>query len=499
MKSSLIAWPMCVLLSLGSVAPAHAAQEMDRVSLPSFGAPAGSGELSPADERRIGEESMLQIRDSRYYLDDPDALEYLNRLGYRLVAQAPASPYSFLFFPLKVGQINAFAMPGGFIAVFTGTVLAAQDESELAGVMAHEISHVTQRHIARMFENQKGTAAMALGSFLLAILAGAAGGSSGGDAASAIMMGGQAALISNQLKFSRSAEQEADRLGFQILVSAGYDPMGMPRFFRRLQDRTGRYESSSYLFDHPLTIERISDMENRARRFAGAFRRTDNFDFRLMQARLLVLQSDRQAGWEEAEKQLRVNLSHVSGLDAAVAHYGLSVAASRMGRPDLALKEARKAVDAAAGRDNLFLKKNLAQAQFDAAPAAQKPAALEALRRLAEQNPVSSMMAEAYIGALNALGRHEGVLRYLRSQSAFSSDSETYCRYYARASEALGKRSESFLATGKMYAARGQWKLAAIQFHQAEQASDADFYTMSEIDARLREAEARVKEEDAMP
>ena len=243
-------------MALVIATPSLASQGMDQLKLPAIGAPAGSGELSPSDERQIGEESMLQIRGSRYYLDDPDVSEYLNRVGYRLVSQAPSNSYGFLFFPLKVPQINAFAMPGGFIAVFSGTVLAAQDESELASVMAHEIAHVTQRHIARMFENQKGSTAMALGSFLLAVLAGAAGGSSSGDAATAIMMGGQAALLSNQLKFSRSAEQEADRLGFQILVNAGYDPMGMPRFFRRMQDRT--------MNQHPICLiirSRLSELE----------------------------------------------------------------------------------------------------------------------------------------------------------------------------------------------------------------------------------------------
>ena len=122
---------------------------------------------------------MEEIRQSPYYLHDPDIHEYLMRLGYRLVAAAPVTPYSFQFFPMKLGEINAFALPGGFIAVFTGTLVAAQDESELAGVMAHEIAHVTQRHIARMLENQKGNAAASLGSFLLAILAASAGGNSG--------------------------------------------------------------------------------------------------------------------------------------------------------------------------------------------------------------------------------------------------------------------------------------------------------------------------------
>lgn len=494
---SLIAYSLSLILAATPVLSASAAQGMDQVRLPAIGEPAGSGELSPEEERRIDEQSMVQIRNSRFYLDDLDVSEYLNRLGYRLVAMAPSNSYGFQFFPLKVPEINAFALPGGFIAVFSGTVLAASDESELAGVMAHEIAHVTQRHIARMFERQRGTGALAIGSFLLAILAAAAGGSSGGNAASAIVMGSQAAMISNQLKFSRSAEQEADRIGFQILTRAGYDPRGMVRFFQRLQQQSGSYDSSnSYLSDHPLTIERIGDMENRARNYPQSFRKSDDFDFLLIQARLLVLQGDRTADWEEAVRQLRLRLvGRSSGEQAAAAHYGLSVAYRQMGRAAAAYEEAEKAAAAAGGRRSVFIDKNLCETRFLAAGSeAEKEAALAQMRRLCDQNPVSSMAAGAYIEALRSMGRHEEILRYLKTQGAFSQDNPAYYRYYAQSSEALGRHSESHLAIGRMYALQGEWKQAAIQFHEAEKASDGDFYTMSEIDARLREAESRMKD-----
>ena len=164
-------------------------------------------------------------------------------------------------------MLNAFALPGGFIGVHSGLMIAAQNESELAGVLAHEIGHVSQRHIARMLGNQKDSLAIQIGALLLAILASRAGGTSGGDLAQAAIMGGQAAAIQQQLNFSREAEREADRVGFVTLVNASFDGRGIEQFFGRLQQGSRLYEGTApaYLRTHPLTVERICDMQNRSR------------------------------------------------------------------------------------------------------------------------------------------------------------------------------------------------------------------------------------------
>ena len=137
-------------------------------NLPNLGAAGGSA-LSPMQERQLGEEIMVEVRSDPTYLNDPETIDYLMRLGYKLVSAGPGSSYSFFFFPIRDPSINAFALPGGFIAVHTGLVTAASSESELASVLSHEIGHVTQRHIARMIENQKGNWAATLGSLLVAI------------------------------------------------------------------------------------------------------------------------------------------------------------------------------------------------------------------------------------------------------------------------------------------------------------------------------------------
>ena len=204
---------------------------------------------------------MREIRADRSYYDEPEATDYLNQLGQRLAARSLEARQDFEFFLIQDRQINAFALPGGFIGVNTGLLLAAQSESEVAGVMAHEISHVTQRHIARMLAQQKQALVTTLASLAAAILLSRVS----SDAAQAAIAFGQAGAIQAQLNFTRDHEREADRVGLQLLEQAGFDPRGMATFFERLQRATRVYETAapSYLRTHPLTYERIADIQNR--------------------------------------------------------------------------------------------------------------------------------------------------------------------------------------------------------------------------------------------
>ena len=293
------------------------------LNLPSLGTVAGA-ELSPADEYALGAQIMRQVRADPTYMSDPETSEYLNRLGYQLVSNANTYTYQFFFFPIRDATLNAFALPGGYIAVHTGTIINAQNESELAGVMGHEIGHVSQRHIARMIEAQKGNMALTIGSMLLAILAARAGGNSGGHAAAAVAMGSQAAMIQSQLNYSRDAEREADRVGLQTLYNAGFDPKGMESFFERLHSSNRFYESAApaYLSTHPLTVERMADMENRTRSIPPRLHR-DSLDFKLIQARLEVLQETRHDGWYKVRKEFQRRLKTSSGINEAVLHLSL--------------------------------------------------------------------------------------------------------------------------------------------------------------------------------
>lgn len=184
--------------------------------------------ISPFEEKQIGRRIMRNIRADPAYSDDPEISSYLNSLGYKLISSSSeATPeQSFEFFALQDASINAFALPGGFMGFNSGLIIAAQSESELAAVMAHEIAHVTQKHLARMIAGQKYSMIMTLASLALAIIAAR----SNPQAGQAVLVTAQARAIQSQLDFTRTHEKEADRIGLNILVDAGFDPQGMSHF-----------------------------------------------------------------------------------------------------------------------------------------------------------------------------------------------------------------------------------------------------------------------------
>src|SRR5690606_26973355 len=202
-------------------------------------------ELSPVMERKLGEQVMRQIRRNRDYLDDMPVQEYLNNIGNDLLSVRPEArgeaQYDYFFFAVRDPVLNAFALPGGFIGVHSGLVLAAQSEWELASVMAHEIGHVAQRHIARMLGKQRQDMLIPLAGMLLGALAASAS----PDAGMAMMMGSQGLAVQRQLNFSREAEREADRIGLDILREAGYETNGMINFFGRLQQAARGYTDTA--------------------------------------------------------------------------------------------------------------------------------------------------------------------------------------------------------------------------------------------------------------
>ena len=216
---------------------------------------------------------MRQLRDEGQIIEDPEATEYLQALGSRIVAQATGdSAQRFSFFFVRENSINAFALPGGFIGVNYGLVLASRNEAQLAGVLAHEIAHVTQRHIARRVRSQGRASIGMMAGILASILLGAATGSS--DAALGGISMAQGAAMQQQINFTRSNENEADRVGMGFLAAAGFDPYGMPDFFETMGRRQGlsgninsRNALPEILQSHPVTTNRIAESRSRAAQF----------------------------------------------------------------------------------------------------------------------------------------------------------------------------------------------------------------------------------------
>lgn len=274
----------------------------DQDTLPELGT-VGSQALTIAQEKLYGDAYIRAIRASLPVVHDPVLENFINLLGHKLVSHAENVRLPFHFFLIRNPSINAAAFLGGYIKVHTGLFLYAQRESELAAVLAHEISHVTQRHIARSLENTAQnnhlTIASLLGSVILTIANPMAG--------IAAMQTSLAASIQGKINFTRQNEQEADRIGMQVLYRSGFDPNAMASFFSRLAAKY-RYASKSpaMLVDHPLTPQRIADAQARASQYPHRYI-APNLDFQLAKARISVRfgTMDADQAYSQYEQQLK--------------------------------------------------------------------------------------------------------------------------------------------------------------------------------------------------
>lgn len=270
--------------SLTLAAGVHSAE----INLPDLGSPADAV-FSKNDEKQIGQAIMRQIRGSGQMVEDPQVVEYVNDIGHRVAAQANADGvYEFSFFVMDDPSINAFALPGGYIGVHTGLLNATRNENELAGVLAHEVAHVTQRHIARAIHANQRQSLMSTAIMLGAILASVAG-----AVDSEVMQGSiaiaQGTAAQSQINFTRSNEYEADRVGITALAAAGFDPQGMASFFEVIS-RTNtpvEFRLPEFLRTHPVSSSRIAETRARARDYPSV-QRDDSVNYGIAKTRMHV-------------------------------------------------------------------------------------------------------------------------------------------------------------------------------------------------------------------
>lgn len=247
-------------LSLSTASYAALDLEVPSMNLPDLGDPA-SNTLSSTEEAVLGTKLIRELRGSDPIVEDPELSGWIRALGNRLAAHAPGGG-NYYFLIVKNPEINAYATPGGVIVIHSGLILNTDSESELAAVIAHEIAHVSQRHIARLMAGEKSSPLITG----LGVLAGAAAASKSPDAAQAIITSTIATQLHQHLSFSRQMETEADRTGLRILASAGLDPQAMPLFMEKLDRRTTDLNGdiTQYLHSHPQSIDRLSDTRQRA-------------------------------------------------------------------------------------------------------------------------------------------------------------------------------------------------------------------------------------------
>lgn len=466
------------LAVLAVLAPAALAE-----GLPDLGESSRT-DLSPQMERRIGESIMRDIRlREPSYIDDVEVTAYLNSLAARLSAAAPEAGQSFELFALRDATLNAFALPGGYIGVHSGLILAAQSESELAGVLSHEMAHVTQKHLARLMGKQNQAQVTQWLAMAVAILAAR----SNSDVSQAAIVAGTAAGVQTMLNYSRDFEQEADRIGIQTLDRAGFDVRGMASFFERLQKFGRLYENNApgYLRTHPLTTERIADMENRILR--AQYRQVaDSIDFQLVRAKLRATQGDLRDTLAEFESQLRER----KYLSEAAARYGLAVTQMRARNypaVEREVAELRRLKVASPMLDALAA--DVKKAQGDLA------GALRLYREARARHPRNKALLYGQVDALLAAGQPQEALKTATDELQLTPSDAPLYGLQAKSYAALGKRLQQHRAQAELYVLQGQLMPAIQQLELAQKAGDGDFFEHSQVDARLRELRARQLEE----
>ena len=476
--------------------------------LPDMGDPGGDT-LSRLDEKKYGEMIMRQIRPDPDYSNDLPIYDFLNQMERRLLQSAKrlqlgganeqgSGAYNFEVFAVKDSSINAFALPGGFIGFHTGLLTSAESDSEVASVMGHETGHVLQRHLARQMDQQTTNTMIALAGMILGALAA----SRNPSAASGLMQGGQALAVNNQLSYSRDAEREADRIGFQILAASGYDVNGAPGFFQRLQKATGIMDNGvpSYVRTHPLTTDRIADMQDRARNIASKNVPTA-VEFYFIKARARMEQSGTSSGMYDLKNQFESLSKQSSPGKQMEGFYGLALIAQKQGRVDQAiayLQQARNLANSASAPGSPIQRQSLSldiTASELALAKGKNEEALQIAQTTLRAYPQSYAAGAAMMNAYLKLGRTNDAIMWLKARTRAQPNEVVWWSMLSNAYDQAKNVPMRHYALGEKYALEGAWPSAIEQLKIARASGGADFYQGSSIDARLREMQKQYQEE----
>ena len=447
-------------------------------NLPDFGSPADSV-ITRSQEAQLGRSVVAQIRNSGGIMEDPLLTEYIQAIGARLAGHANEGEQSFEFFIVDDPAINAFALPGGYIGVNVGLLLASETESELAGVLAHEVAHVTQRHIARSIYDNQRNSVLNMAAMLAAVLLGAAT-DAGGEATTGLLTATQAATIQRQINFTRANEHEADRIGMETLSTAGFDPTGMSGFFEKLSRRYGGARSAipAILQTHPVTTERIADARDRARQLPRV--QVENSpSYSIVKARLRALQAPTS---ESAHAIFETRIANNS--TELADRYGLALSLSRLGRDDEAERIFRELVETSPGiipfriGHGETLVKN---SQIDRALDVYS----EAIGLFPRNVPLTISYAETLILASEPAGAHEILLDLLNNVPP----TPEQIRLIARAANAEGDIGNAHFYMAEYYLMIGSGPLAVNQLRMALESPDVNHVDHARIEARLSQVQ----------
>jgi predicted Zn-dependent protease len=471
---------LLIALTVSLLAPVRA----DDIELPDIGDPSGRV-IDPVQERKIGERLMRRLNRALYINRDPLVQEYIRSLGYRLVSYSDKQDQSFTFFVINDNDINAFAAPGGYIGINRGLILTTRSEDELAAVLAHEIAHITQRHLARTIAAAGRHRLATMLTILAAILVGA----NNAELQQAAIATGIATSAQLRLNFTRANEKEADRIGIMTLYRAGFDPNSMAAFFQRLQRSQRLYGSlpPEFLSTHPITINRIAEAKSRSADLKAKRAHRNRLNYYLIRARLEVLGSESP---HALQKKYEIRLKQGRHLNKTAAHYGYALTLIRNEKFRLALGVIRKIRKTRPDSIPIII------AEADALFGAGKTRdGLKLYNNALKLYPNNRPLVMSAAASMMQSGHFKEARRLLTEYLRFNQDDTGIYKLYAEAASKTGHRGEAHLYLAEYYFANGLVGNAINQLKQGIRIKNLNYYIASRLNARLREIQKIVKEE----
>lgn len=458
--------PLCIyLVSMLSFA--------DNIVLPDIGDNAGN--ISPAEEYRTGEAVVRNIRRAGGILDDPLIQGYLNELGYRLVAPSE-SQQLFHFFLIKDISINAFALPGGFIGINAGLILATKSENELAGVMAHEIAHVTQRHHARQYEQGSNSSVPIIAALIAAMVLG----SQDNDIGQAALASVAAGSAQKQINFTRANEKEADHIGINLLIKAEFNPHGMAAFFDTM-DKQSRFLGDSvpeFLRSHPVNPARIADAKHRANQYPNTLT-TNSIPYYLLRTRLKVLASD---DTERLQKDFASMLKQGNYQNKEATRYGYALTLQANKKYNKALFQTKQLLNKSPER----IAYNILKSQIET-DAKKYSAAIKTYKNLLNIYPGNNSINLYYAETLIKANKIKQANEILQAQTSRVTKIPKLYRLLSETQAKLNKPAESHQSLAEHFYLLGQTHEAIKQLEISLKTPKIDFYLTTRLEARLKE------------
>lgn len=473
--------PALALLLLLGLAPQQLQAQTGNNALPEMG-DSSATLLSREDEQRIGREMMRQLDNSGIVNQDPLINTYIQEVGRSLSSAAVDGSNDFRFFVIDKTSINAFAMPGGYIGVHAGLILASESENELASVLAHEIAHVTQHHIARSVEKANQMNLPVTAAVIAAILLGGVD-PQAANAALTASIGGAQQL---QLDFTRANEKEADRVGMQLLASSDYDPRGMSGFFARLQNETRYYGSGTpeFLRTHPVTTSRLAEAADRARQYPQR-QRENSIDYLLTKARLRLNSAESPA---RLARQLDTEQAQSLG-EREAQRYLRALLLQRQGDNDQAKALFSELLKQHPGRIAYIH----SLAQLESEQGNHNTASAHYAQGL-QLYPGNLLLGAARARSLMDGNRFDESVQQLKALQLEHARAPRLYSLLAEVEAKRGNSAASYLAQAEYYYLSGEPHSAIDQLNLARRIQPLDDYHQSRIEARL----LQLKEEIAL-